>query len=403
VALRREDALRAAVQSVAGGGLVAVKGVGGYQLICDARDAAAVARVRAVKQRPTKPLAVMVACLDMARALGELSAEEEDLLGRPARPIVLVRRRAGAGAATAAACGDLPEIGLFRPYSPLHHLLLGSLARPVVVTSGNRAGEPITAGDGEAVRDLGPLVDGVLGHDRPIRSRYDDSVARVVAGRATLIRRARGYAPAPLPLPVTAPEPVLAVGAQLKHTTALAVGRQAVIGPHTGDLENAAALDAFAGTVRRLCRWSAVTPRVVAHDLHPGYSSTRFAADWGSRRIAVQHHHAYVAAVAAEHGLTGAYLGVAYDGLGLGDDGTLWGGELLLATYTGYRRLARFGRAPLPGGAAAVRRPARMALGYLYGAEDLGGVPLDPALAAGLEARLDPREVTRFWAKSILV
>jgi hydrogenase maturation protein HypF len=233
----------------------------------------------------------------------------------------------------------------------------------------------------------------VLGHDRPIRSRYDDSVARVVAGRATVIRRARGYAPAPLPLPVTAREPVLAVGAQLKHTVAVAVGGEAVLGPHTGDLEDAATLDAFTDTAARLCRWWSVTPAVLAHDLHPGYLSTRYAVGRPGRRIAVQHHHAHVAAVAAEHGLTGAFLGVAYDGLGLGDDGTLWGGEVLLATYTGYRRLARFGRAPLPGGEAAVRRPARMALGYLYGAERLGAEPLDPALATDLLDRLEPREV----------
>jgi hydrogenase maturation protein HypF len=393
---RRDDALVAAVAAIAGGGLVAVKGIGGYQLICDAADAAAVARTRTVKSRPSKPLAVMVADVDAARALADLSAAEEDLLGDPARPIVPARRRAGTDALAAAGCTDLPEIGLFLPCSPLHHLLLRELARPLVVTSGNRSSDPITIDDGEAVTGLGPLVDGVLGHDRPILSRYDDSVARVTAGRTTVIRRARGYAPRPLPLPPagrTAP-PVLAVGAQLKNTVTLATGGQAVIGPHAGDLENAAALDAFTRTVDRLCRWWAVTPRVVAHDLHPGYLSTRFAANRPGERIAVQHHHAHVAAVAAEHGLVGPFLGVAYDGLGLGDDGTLWGGELLLASYTGYRRLARFGRAPLPGGEAAVRRPARMALGYLYGAEDLGAPPLDPALASDLVARLEPREAT---------
>jgi hydrogenase maturation protein HypF len=390
---RREEALAAAVAVLAGGGLVAVKGIGGYQLICAAGDAAAVARTRAAKQRPAKPLAVMVADLPAARRLGELCAAEEHLLCLPARPIVLVRRAAAGAPATGPAAAGLPEVGLFLPASPLHHLLLAALAGPLVVTSGNRRGEPIAAGDGEAVRALGPLVDGVLGHDRPIRSRYDDSVARVVAGRATLIRRARGYAPEALPLPVPTPEPVLAVGAQLKHTVTVATGGRAVVGPHTGDLADASTLDVFAGTVRRLCRWLAVRPRLVAHDLHPGYLSTRFAAGHPAPGTAVQHHHAHVAAVAAEHGLAGPFLGVAYDGLGLGDDGTLWGGEVLLATYTGYRRLARFGRAPLPGGEAAVRRPARMALGYLYGAEDLGGPPPEPGLAADLLARLDPREV----------
>jgi hydrogenase maturation protein HypF len=388
----REDAMTAAVAAVAAGGLIAVKGVGGYQLVCDARDAGAVARVRAAKRRPSKPLAVMVTGLDMARALGELSAGEVDLLCGTARPIVLVRRRADAGDLAAAVCAGLPEVGLFLPYSPVHHLLLDALARPLVVTSGNLAGAPLAIDDGEAVRALGPLVDGILGHDRPIRSRYDDSVARVVAGRVAVIRRARGYAPAPLPLPVAAARPVLAVGAQLKHTVAVAAGGAAVVGPHTGDLADVATFDAFRDTATRLCRWWSLTPEVFAHDLHPGYLSTQYAGGRPGRRVAVQHHHAHVAAVAAEHGLTGAFLGVAYDGLGLGDDGTFWGGEVLLATYTGFRRVARFGRAPLPGGEAAVRRPARMALGYLYGAERLGAEPLDPALAADLPDRLAPRE-----------
>jgi len=363
---RCEDALAAAVAVIGRGGLVALKGIGGYQLVC-ALSAEAVARIRTVKRRPTKPLAVMVPDLAVARTLAEIGPAEADLMSSPARPIVLVRAHEG----------DLPEIGLFLPYSPLHHLLLDALARPLVLTSGNRSGEPIVTADDEALATLGPLVDGVLGHDRPIRSRYDDSVARVVAGVPALIRRARGYAPAPVALPVAAPEPVLAVGAQLKHTTTVAVGGLAMIGPHTGDLENPATLDAFTATAAQLCRWWAVRPRVVAHDLHPGYLSTRYALAFDGARTAVQHHHAHVAAVAAEHGLTGPFLGVAYDGLGLGDDGTLWGGEVLLATYTGYRRLARFGRAPLPGGAAAVRHPARMALGYLFGAEDgpVGPVP----------------------------
>jgi hydrogenase maturation protein HypF len=261
-----------------------------------------------------------------------------------------------------------------------------------VVTSGNRSGEPIAIDDSVAVQTLGPLADGVLGHDRPIRARYDDSVARVLAGRPSVLRRARGYAPAPLPLPVPAPEPVLAVGAQLKHTMAVVVGRHAIVGPHLGDLEDSATYQAFTATVDRLCRLQAVAVRVVAHDLHPGYLSTRYAAGY-ERRIPVQHHHAHVAAVAAEHGLSGPVLGVAYDGLGFGADGTFWGGEILLADYVGYRRLGRFARAPLPGGAAAVRRPARMALGYLYGGEDLGAARPDPASATALFERLPAREV----------
>ncbi len=382
-------ALAEAVHAIASGGVVAVKGVGGYQLVCDAGDATAVARIREAKRRPRKPLAVMVPDLDAARAIADVSSAEGELLMSRAAPIVLVGDRGDHPAVT----GDLPEIGLFLPYSPVHHLLLAALRRPLVVTSGNRSGEPILVDDGPAVRVLGPLTDGVLGHDRQIRARYDDSVTRVLAGRPSVLRRARGYAPAPLPLPVPAPEPVLAVGAQLKHTATLAIGSRAVLGPHTGDLAHPAAYAAFTDGVDRLCRLHATEPQIVAHDLHPAYLSTQYAVRY-PRRVAVQHHHAHVAAVAAEHGLAGPFLGVAYDGLGLGDDGTLWGGEILLAGYTGYRRLGRFGRAPLPGGEAAVRRPTRMALGYLYGGEDLGGIRPDPALAGNLVTRLGPGEAT---------
>ncbi|BCB89566.1 hypothetical protein Psuf_068790 [Phytohabitans suffuscus] len=388
----RDAALSAAVDAVDAGGLVAVKGIGGYQLVCDATDAAAVARTRAAKHRPAKPLAVMVPDPDTAGRLAHLDAAEHALLTGAARPIVLARRQ-GADALAAGVTGGLPEIGIFLPYSPLHHLLLHALARPLVVTSGNRAGEPIATDPATARQVLAPLVDGVLDHDRPIHSRYDDSVARVVAAVPRVVRRARGYAPRALPLPVPTPEPLLAVGAQLKHTTALASADRAVLGPHTGDLENAETLAAFEQSVARLARLRGAQPTVVAHDLHPGYLSTQYAAAHfpAGRRLAVQHHHAHVAAVAAEHGLPEPFIGIAYDGLGLGDDGTFWGGEVLLAGYTGYRRIGRFGYAPMPGGAAAVRRPARMALGYLFGAEDLGARP--PRLPAGLSARLDSREV----------
>jgi hydrogenase maturation protein HypF len=393
-----EAALLAAVGAVAAGGVVAVKGIGGYQLVCDATDPAAVARLRTVKGRARKPFAVMVPDLAAAGRIAWLDPGERTLLAAVARPIVLVARRAGAALADGVAPG-LPEVGVFLPYSPLHHLLLRELARPLVVTSGNRGDEPIAIDPASAARVIGPLVDGMLDHDRPILSRYDDSVARVVAGGPRVIRRARGYAPAALPLPVPAREPVLAAGAQLKHTAAVAAGGRVVLTPHTGDLENAETHAAFEQGLARLTRWCRATPTVVAHDLHPGYLSTQYAKSRfpADRRIAVQHHHAHVAAVAAEHGLAEPFLGIAYDGLGLGDDGTLWGGEVFVATYAGYRRVGRFGRAPLPGGEAAVRRPARMALGYLFGAEDLGagcGLAGRAAeLAGDLLARLDPREV----------
>ncbi|WP_433618717.1 carbamoyltransferase HypF [Dactylosporangium sp. CA-139114] len=386
-----EDALAAAERLIGRGGVVALKGLGGYQLVCDATDGAAVARLRERKHRPAKPFAVMVDSVAAARRLARVGEVEAALLCSPARPVVLLAPRTDGPVAHAVAPG-VPRLGLFLPTTPLHHLLLADLGRPLVVTSGNVSDEPIVTGDAEARQRLAGIADGFLGHDRAIRSRYDDSVARVAAGRVSLLRRARGYAPEPIALPVPAPRPLLAVGAQLKHTFTLADGGTAVVGPHTGDLERQAAMEAFTANLARLSRVAGVTPEAVAHDPHPGYLSTRYATALPvGRRIAVQHHHAHVASCAAEHGVTGRFVGVAYDGLGLGDDGTLWGGEVFVADLASYRRVARFARAPLPGGEAAVRRPARMALGYLFGGE----LPDErvPRAAGPFLRRLPDREV----------
>ncbi|MCM4081250.1 carbamoyltransferase HypF [Paractinoplanes hotanensis] len=382
------QALSTAIGAISVGRIVAVKGLGGYQLICDAVNAVAVSRLRRRKHRPRKPFAVMVADLTAAAAVAELTDADRETLVSPAHPIVLVPVRPEAGLAAGVAPG-LDRIGLFLPYTPLHHLLLRALARPLVVTSGNRADEPIAVDDSDAADRLAGIGDGFLSHDRPIRARYDDSVVQVVAGTRRIIRRARGYAPAELALPVAAPRPILAVGAQLKHTFTLARGGRALIGPHGGDLADADTLAALHETVDQLSRLHRFTAEVVAHDLHPGYLSTGYArAATPGDRVGVQHHHAHVVSCAAEHGVEGPFLGVAYDGLGYGDDGTLWGGEVLLATYTGFRRLGRFGRAPLPGGEAAIRRPARMALGYLYGGE----FPLPAAPPAALVGRMPVAE-----------
>jgi hydrogenase maturation protein HypF len=377
-----QAALARAETVLADGGLVALKGVGGYQLVCAAGADAAVHRLRAAKSRPRKPFAVMAADACELVMVDEHAAV---LLSSTAAPIVLLPKLASAPVAENVAPG-LPDLGVFLPYSPLHHLLLADLAMPIVVTSGNRRGEPIATTDEHAAATLGPFVDGILAHDRPVWSRYDDSVARVTGGDTQLVRRARGYSPAPVPLPVAAPEPVLAVGAQLKNTVTLGIGDHAVTGPHLGDLSDVDTHTAFLDSIATLSQLHAVHPSVVAHDLHPGYLSTGHARLWPvHRRIGVQHHHAHVAATAAEHGVHGPFLGLAYDGLGYGDDGTLWGGELLLCDYTGYRRLGRFGTAPLPGGEAAVRHPARMALGYLFGAEDSTGLPDGPRVDDLLE------------------
>ncbi len=362
---------------------MAVKGLGGYHLACDATDEDAVRRLRDRKRRWAKPFAVMVRDLAAAEALCRVGALERRLLTGPARPIVLLEARPAARAALArsVAAGNR-RLGVFLPYTPLHHLLLGHVGRPLVLTSGNLTDEPLATDDEDALARLAGLADGFLAHDREIRARYDDSVTRVVAGRESVVRRARGYAPEPMPLPVATPVPLLAVGAELKHTFTLARGTRAHVAPHNGDLEDLATHRAFTDGLAHLSRLLALEPEVVAHDLHPEYLSTKYAVAQypAAKRIAVQHHHAHVASCAAEHGITRPFLGVAYDGLGMGDDGTLWGGEVLLADLRGYRRLARFARAPLPGGALAVRRPYRMALGYLFGAEALGEGSAAPGL-----------------------
>jgi hydrogenase maturation protein HypF len=402
---RDEGALAAAVADLRAGRIVAVKGLGGYHLACDATDGAAVGRLRDRKRRWARPFAVMVRDLAAARALCHVTATEAALLVGPARPIVLlVARRHGEPALAPSVAAGNHRLGIFLPYTPLHHLLLEAMDRPLVLTSGNLTDEPLATDDADAATRLAGLADSFLTHDREIRARYDDSVTRVVAGRESLVRRARGHAPEALPLPIAAPRPILAVGAELKHTFTLARGERAHVAPHNGDLEDLATHRAFTDGLAHLARLLELEPEVVAHDLHPEYLSTKYALARfpAERRIAVQHHHAHVASCAAEHGITAPFIGVAYDGLGMGDDGTLWGGEILVADLVGYRRVARFGRAPLPGGALAVKRPYRMALGYLLGAEALGradiaGVVdargLDGDLAAGLLERLDPREV----------
>ena len=388
-----DDALRTAAQAIARGGVVAIKGLGGYQLVCDATRPDVVSILRERKGRPSKPFAVMVGNLSALREIAIATPAEKALLTSRARPIVLVQ-----------STGHLPDvvhpgirqIGVFLPYTPLHNLLLSELQRPLVVTSGNRHDEPMMVDDDQAVAALTGIADGFLQHDRGITVRYDDSVLQVVAGRPLMMRRARGYAPVALALPIAAQVPILAVGAELKHTFTLANGDRAVLGPHTGDLEDVESFDSFQRTLAHLSRLERIEPEVVAHDLHPGYLSTQYAMRFpAGSRVPVQHHHAHVAACAAEFGLTEPFIGVAYDGLGYGTDGTLWGGEVLIADLCDFRRFGRFSRAPLPGGRAAVRRPARMALGYLLGAEGFDALPgmAAPSLASAFIERLDPREV----------
>lgn len=353
--------LEEAVATLTGGGIVAVKGLGGYHLACDATDGRAVARLRERKHREEKPLAVM--CTD-ADALALLDDAERTLLRSPARPIVLVRRRPGGPVAEPVAPGS-PWLGLMLPYTPLHHLLAHDVGRPLVLTSGNLTDEPVATDDGDARRRLGGVADLVLAHDRRIHRRCEDSVVRA----AFPVRRSRGLVPGALRLPVHAPEPVLAVGAQLKSTFTVVRGADAFTSPHLGDLDGEAAFRAFRTDLALYLEMLGVEPATIACDLHPDYLATRWAGEQGLPLVDVQHHHAHAAACLAEHGEAGPALAVVLDGTGLGPDGTLWGGEVLRADLRGFERVAWLDPVPLPGGEAAIREPWRTAASYLEQAD----------------------------------
>jgi hydrogenase maturation protein HypF len=358
---RSADVLADAARALVDGLIVAVKGVGGFQLACDATSDAAVGRLRERKRRDEKPFAVMVRTLADARALAELTPAEEALLQSVERPIVLARRRADAGLAPLVAPRN-PLVGVLLANTALHDLLLASVARPLVMTSGNRSDEPIARANGEALTRLHGIADLFVLHDRDIVTRCDDSVARIVAGEPVVLRRARGYVPRPIQLAQAVERPILACGGQLKNTFCLARGREAVLGPHIGDLDGADVVRDYQSSIERLSRFLEFTPEIVAHDLHPDYLSTRYALErTGAIPIGVQHHHAHIASVMAEHGLEGPVLGLAYDGTGYGLDGEAWGGEVLHATYAEFTRMATFRALPLAGGDMAIRQPWRLA------------------------------------------
>ncbi len=367
------DPLSATVAVLLAGGIVGLKGLGGYHLACDARNEATVATLRRRKQRPTKPFALMASdAASIARHAGP-DAAELALLQGPAAPIVLLRHTGSATLAASIAPGQA-AFGWMLPTTPLHHLLLRESGGPLVMTSGNRSGEPQAVDDGEAVRRLGGFVDLFLMHDRPIARRLDDSVARVACGETRLLRRARGYAPAPLPLPPSfadAPS-VLAVGGDLKAAVCLSREGEAVLSHHLGDLEDAETYQEFERAIDACTDLFAHSPSLLACDLHPGYHATAWAKDAAASRglplMQVQHHHAHVCAVMTERQWLregGPVLGIVLDGLGFGTDGTVWGGEILLCRYEGFRRLASLRPVPMPGGALAVREPWRNLLAHL--------------------------------------
>ena len=352
------------------GKILAVKGLGGFLLACDAANDAAVAELRKRKRRPHKPFALMVRDLAAARRICELTPEDESALLSPRRPIVILTRRAGVELAPSIAPGD-NTLGVMLPYTPLHYLLFSDSPEmdsewiALVMTSGNLSEEPIVVTNQEAMLQIGGVADWFLLHNRDIATRVDDSVVRTFEGRERVLRRARGFVPQTIDLGVELEE-VLAFGGELKNTFCLSKDRYAILSQHIGDLENYETMRFFEETLTNLKHIFRIAPRVAAYDLHPGYMSTRMALESGIElKIGVQHHHAHIASCMAENHLRGKVLGVALDGTGFGTDGKIWGGEFLVADFSGFTRRAHFRNVLLPGGDAAVRQPWRMALSYL--------------------------------------
>ncbi|MET0132842.1 MAG: carbamoyltransferase HypF [Kibdelosporangium sp.] len=358
------------------GKVIAVKGLGGYHLAVFASDENAAATLRQRKHREDKPFAVMVADLATARRLCHVDDAGAELLTSRARPIVLLPKRASLAASVAP--GNR-QLGLMLPYTPLHHLLLDAVGGPLVLTSGNVSDEPIAYTDSDAFDRLGSIADAFLTHNRPIHMRTDDSVTRP----GTVLRRSRGYVPEPIGLPWDVPAPVLACGAELKNTFCLAKNRYAFLSHHIGDLENYETLQSFVTGVEHFSRLFDIEPEVVAHDLHPEYLSTKHALEIpGVVLVGVQHHHAHIASCLTDNGFSGQVIGVAFDGLGYGTDGTIWGGEFLLASLGSFTRIGHLAPVAMPGAAAAIKQPWRMAASYLdvaYAGDVPAGFRVNPA------------------------
>jgi hydrogenase maturation protein HypF len=402
--VKTEDPIRRAAQLLRGRAIVAIKGLGGYHLACDPFDARAVRTLRGRKVRQDKPFALMARDLAQVRELCRLGPEEERLLTSPARPIVLLERREDGGVAEAVAPRQ-NTLGVMLAYTPLHHLLLHDAKTPLVMTSGNNADEPIAYDDEEAFEQLGEIADYFLVHDRPIHMRCDDSVVRVVRGALYQIRRSRGYAPSPLGMSESFGQHTLACGGELKNTFCVAKERYVFLSHHVGDLENYETLRSYREGVEHYCRLFDVRPELVAYDLHPEYLSTKYARELeeaGLPAVGVQHHHAHIASCLADNERPGEerVIGVALDGTGYGTDGAVWGGEFLEGSIReGFVRRAHLEYAPMPGGAAAIREPWRMALAHLitlYGEEEALKLPLAVVRRAGeRNVRLISRLVER--------
>jgi hydrogenase maturation protein HypF len=401
---KREDPITRTARMLRGRAIVAVKGLGGYHLACDPFDERAVKILRGRKVRQDKPFALMARDLDQVRQLCRVTPEEEKLLTSPARPIVLLERREDCGVAEEVAPRQ-KTLGVMLAYAPLHHVLLRDTGIPLVMTSGNNSDEPIAYRDDEAFRQLGEIADFFLVHDRPVHMRCDDSVVRVARGETYPIRRSRGYAPAPLGVAEGFERHTLACGGELKNTFCVAKERHVFPGHHIGDLENYETLRSFREGIEHYCRLFDVKPELVAYDLHPEYLSTKYARELeevGLPAVGIQHHHAHVASCLADNGRPGVerVIGVALDGTGYGTDGAVWGGEFFEGSLEeGFSRRAHLEYAPLPGGAAAIRQPWRMALAHLitiYGKQEALKLPLAVVRRTGeRDVRLIARLVER--------
>jgi hydrogenase maturation protein HypF len=364
-----DDIISSASALLKGGHILAIRGLGGFQLACDATNETAVDTLRTRKKRPAKPLAVMVATLEDVARHCYLSPEEDKLLKSPECPIVLLKWRRSSSDICAAVAPNLKYLGVMLPYTPLHHLLLRESNRPLVMTSGNLSEEPIAKDNDEALKRLKGIADYFLLHNRDIYARYDDSVYTVVNETPQPIRRARGYAPYPIFLPFKLKQ-ILACGAEEKNTFCLTKDSHAFVSQHIGDMENEETLEHFENTVELYKKLFRVSPEIMAYDMHPEYLATKYALKVGSElglpMVPVQHHHAHIVSCLAENRAKGPVIGVAFDGTGFGSDGTIWGGEFLLADYHSFQRVGYLEYVPLPGGAAAIKKPYRMALSFLY-------------------------------------
>jgi hydrogenase maturation protein HypF len=388
------DSIASASQLLKEGKIVAIKGLGGFLLACDATNDKAVKTLRERKKRLSKPFAIMVTNLDEVRKHCYVSPEEKELLTSPQSPIVLMKWKEDSCVSQEAA-PNLKYLGVMLPYTPLHHLLLRDTRLPLVMTSGNLSEEPIVKDNDEALKRLSEIADYFLTHNRDIYSSYDDSVAIVERNTGQLIRRARSYAPYPIILPFEARQ-VLGCGAQEKNTFCLTRGNHGFLSQHIGDMENMETWEHFDATISLYKKLFRIEPEVIAHDLHPDYLATKYAqklGESGLKLVPVQHHHAHIVSCMADNGLDSPVIGVAFDGTGMGADGHIWGGEFLVADYHSYKRVGHLEYLPLPGGDVAIKRPYRTAIGYILSL--LGEKTLDALIASAAKQSHAPRQIRR--------